>query len=46
MNEKKLKGLRIDTVAEVHQDFWTEFQQSANVYAVGEVMLIKKKLII
>ena len=30
-------GIRIDTVPEVSGDFWTQFQSSAGVYAVGEV---------
>jgi len=32
-----IDGLRVDTVAEVHPDFWTSFQQAAGIYAVGEV---------
>jgi len=30
-------GLRVDTVPEVPIDFWTQFQQAAGVYTVGEV---------
>jgi alpha-amylase len=30
-------GLRIDTVPEVHPDFWQEFSSAANMYTVGEV---------
>jgi alpha-amylase len=30
-------GLRIDTVPEVHPDFWSEFSASSGVYCVGEV---------
>ena len=30
-------GLRIDTVPEVEKEFWKDFQESAGVYAVGEV---------
>lgn len=32
-----IDGLRIDTVPEVHPDFWVDFQNSAGIYAVGEV---------
>lgn len=31
-------GLRIDTVPEVHPDFWSEFSAAAGVYCVGEVL--------
>jgi alpha-amylase len=30
-------GLRIDTVAEVHPDFWSEFSAAAGMYTIGEV---------
>ncbi|EGC34638.1 hypothetical protein DICPUDRAFT_55676 [Dictyostelium purpureum] len=30
-------GIRIDTVPEVKAEFWTEYNQAAGVYAVGEV---------
>jgi len=30
-------GLRIDTVCEVHPDFWTEFSAAAGMYTIGEV---------
>ena len=30
-------GIRIDTIPEVHPDFWSEFVSSAGVYQVGEV---------
>lgn len=30
-------GIRIDTVQEVQQPFWSDFQRVAGVYAVGEV---------
>mmetsp|Transcript_11609 Transcript_11609/g.11990 ORF Transcript_11609/g.11990 Transcript_11609/m.11990 type:complete len:468 (+) Transcript_11609:23-1426(+) len=30
-------GLRIDTVPEVHPDFWSEFSSAAGMYTVGEV---------
>jgi alpha-amylase len=30
-------GLRIDTVPEVHPDFWQEFSSAAGMYTVGEV---------
>ncbi len=33
----KLDGIRIDTVPEVPKWFWRQFQDSAGVYAVGEV---------
>ena len=32
-----IDGLRIDTCPEVPKDFWTDFQNAAGVYAVGEV---------
>ena len=31
-------GLRIDTIPEVHPDFWSEFSQAAGMYTVGEVL--------
>lgn len=30
-------GYRVDTVCEVHPDFWTEFNEAANMYCVGEI---------
>jgi alpha-amylase len=30
-------GLRIDTIPEVHPDFWSEFSSAAGMYTVGEV---------
>lgn len=30
-------GYRVDTVPEVHPDFWSEFQAAAGAYCVGEV---------
>eukprot|EP00792_Barthelona_sp_PAP020_P004937 TRINITY_DN2419_c1_g1_i1.p1 TRINITY_DN2419_c1_g1~~TRINITY_DN2419_c1_g1_i1.p1 ORF type:complete len:479 (-),score=83.93 TRINITY_DN2419_c1_g1_i1:70-1506(-) len=30
-------GIRIDTVPEVHPDFWDEFREKANVFQIGEV---------
>lgn len=30
-------GLRIDTVCEVHPDFWIEFSTAAGMYTIGEV---------
>jgi alpha-amylase len=30
-------GLRLDTVPEIEPGFWADFQQAANIYAVGEV---------
>lgn len=33
----KIDGIRIDTVPEVPKWFWSQFQQAAGVYAVGEV---------
>ncbi|XP_064615552.1 uncharacterized protein LOC135479591 [Liolophura sinensis] len=30
-------GIRIDTVPEVHKDFWKEFSQAAAVFSIGEV---------
>ena len=30
-------GLRIDTVCEVHPDFWTEFSNASGMYTIGEV---------
>eukprot|EP01099_Mayorella_cantabrigiensis_P000487 TRINITY_DN1227_c0_g1_i7.p1 TRINITY_DN1227_c0_g1~~TRINITY_DN1227_c0_g1_i7.p1 ORF type:complete len:506 (+),score=102.80 TRINITY_DN1227_c0_g1_i7:112-1518(+) len=32
-----IDGLRIDTVPEVPKSFWTDFQNSAGVFAIGEV---------
>lgn len=32
-----IDGIRIDTIPEVPKWFWTQFQQAAGVYAVGEV---------
>lgn len=32
-----LDGIRIDTVPEVHMDFWVEYTKAAGVYSVGEV---------
>lgn len=32
-----IDGLRIDTIPEVPKWFWTQFQEAAGVYAVGEV---------
>lgn len=32
-----IDGIRIDTIPEVHKDFWSEYIQSAGVYSVGEV---------
>lgn len=32
-----IDGLRVDTVCEVHPDFWTEWQAAAGMYCVGEV---------
>jgi alpha-amylase len=32
-----IDGLRIDTVPEVHPDFWSEFSAASNMYCVGEV---------
>ena len=31
-------GIRVDTERHVHIDFWAEYNRSAGVYAVGEVM--------
>jgi len=30
-------GLRVDTVPEIAEDFWVDFQKAVEVYAVGEV---------
>lgn len=30
-------GYRVDTIPEVHPDFWAEFQASAGAYCVGEI---------
>ena len=30
-------GLRVDTIPEVHPDFWSEFTSAAGMYCVGEV---------
>jgi len=32
-----IDGLRIDTIPEVHPDFWSAFAQSAGVFTIGEV---------
>lgn len=32
-----IDGLRIDTVCEVHSDFWAEFSEAAGMYCVGEI---------
>lgn len=37
VSEFGFDGIRVDTVPEVHKDFWASFQASAGVYAVGEV---------
>jgi len=31
-------GLRVDTVPEVHPDFWSEFTSASGLYCVGEVL--------
>ncbi|CAE7642090.1 amyB, partial [Symbiodinium microadriaticum] len=30
-------GLRVDTIPEVHPDFWADFTSASNMYCVGEV---------
>ena len=35
--EYDFDGYRIDTVPEVHPDFWSEFNEAAGMYCVGEV---------
>eukprot|EP00298_Acanthocystis_sp_HF-20_P007586 c17147_g1_i1.p1 GENE.c17147_g1_i1~~c17147_g1_i1.p1 ORF type:complete len:479 (+),score=172.01 c17147_g1_i1:33-1439(+) len=37
VSEYQFDGVRVDTVPEVDKSFWQEFQQSAGVYAIGEV---------
>jgi len=37
VEEFDVDGLRIDTIPEVDPNFWKSYQQSAGVYAVGEV---------
>jgi len=32
-----IDGIRIDTVAHVPKDFWSDFTKAAGVYSVGEV---------
>lgn len=32
-----IDGLRVDTVPEVHPDFWAEFSSAAGMYTIGEV---------
>ena len=31
-------GIRIDTVSHVEKQFWTEFQEAAGTYCMGEVL--------
>eukprot|EP00475_Leptophrys_vorax_P018496 TRINITY_DN252_c0_g1_i1.p1 TRINITY_DN252_c0_g1~~TRINITY_DN252_c0_g1_i1.p1 ORF type:complete len:476 (+),score=111.34 TRINITY_DN252_c0_g1_i1:62-1489(+) len=38
-------GIRVDTVPMVKRPFWVEFQQSAGVYAVGEVFTGDTKMV-
>jgi len=35
--EYQIDGIRIDTIPEVHGDFWADFGKAAGVYQVGEV---------
>eukprot|EP00824_Muranothrix_gubernata_P019306 TRINITY_DN38922_c0_g1_i1.p1 TRINITY_DN38922_c0_g1~~TRINITY_DN38922_c0_g1_i1.p1 ORF type:complete len:464 (+),score=87.64 TRINITY_DN38922_c0_g1_i1:3-1394(+) len=37
VSEFSIDGIRIDTVAHVPKDFWSEFTRAAGVYTVGEV---------
>lgn len=37
VEEYNIDGLRLDSVIEVPNDFWAEFQEAAGVYTVGEV---------
>lgn len=37
MNTFKPDGIRIDTVPEVHPDYWSVFAQTVGVYTIGEI---------
>lgn len=36
ITEYKFDGVRIDTIPQVHPDFWAEFSEAAGVYNIGE----------
>ena len=37
VQEYNIDGIRVDTVPEVHADFWFEYTEAASVYSLGEV---------